>query len=135
MKQHAILIVEDDPEVAEVLQAVCTNCGYTAVTTGDPQQARTAFEAVQPICVLLDLGLPDVHAGLSLLRQIREDFGRDAVIIVITGHTAREVHEEVWASGADHVITKPLRADALVRILEPDGAPPAQAARLDGTAP
>lgn len=134
MKPHTILIVEDSPEVARVLQSVCESCGYSAVTASDAALARATFETVQPICVLLDLGLPDVDSGLSLMRELRSEFGRDAVIIVITGHTERDVHEEVWASGADHLITKPLRAEALQRILEPGSVPPPPAAQFDGKA-
>jgi DNA-binding response OmpR family regulator len=128
--RHAILIVEDDPEVASILETLCEYCGYRPILATDAKQAGAVFTTERPLCVLLDLGLPDVESGLNLLRRLRAEFAREAVIIVITGHTEREVHQDVWSAGADHVITKPLRADTLVRILEPERTGPPSVAEL-----
>jgi DNA-binding response OmpR family regulator len=119
---HSVLIVEDDAEVASVLLSVVEHGGYHAVVADSPASARSAFQIHRPLCVLLDLGLPDVRSGIDLLLTLRREFGHEAVIIVVTGHTAKEIHEEVWAAGADHLITKPMRAETLARILEPESS-------------
>jgi two-component system, OmpR family, response regulator VicR len=106
-----ILIVEDDREIAELIETYLKREGF------DPVQARSAEEAIlelaarAPDLLLLDLGLPGAD-GLELLRAFRERSRAPAIIV-----SARESDEDKVAGlglGADDFVTKPFSPKVLV---------------------
>ncbi len=72
---------------------------------------------VGPQYVLLDIGLPgmDGHEVARRLRQ--EEYGRDAVLIAITGYGQEEDKRRSKEAGFDHHLTKPIDHDALITLL------------------
>ena len=124
-----ILVVEDDPTMAEVLVAYLRRAGYRTEWTGDGSEALLLWQRTQPDVVILDLMLPGA-SGLELLRRRRADADQAAVIIL----SARGEEEDRLIgleTGADDYVVKPfsprevvLRVEALLR----------RAERLSGTA-
>lgn len=109
-----ILIVEDDPDVAELLVTVCDAEGWTAEVAPDGLEGLIRLGSGDVDLVLLDLMMPDV-SGLRVLQQLFEEGGGslDVPVIVVTGSTvgadsAREV------LGAQDVFEKPFEVDELV---------------------
>ena len=110
-----ILLVEDDPHVANVLTAELTAHGYTAqhVTTGN--QARAAVASSGAGLVILDLRLPDVD-GLILCSELKQ--AADVPIIICSGR-AEQVDRVVGLRlGADDFIAKPFDIDELLARIE-----------------
>jgi DNA-binding response OmpR family regulator len=106
MNHSAVLIVEDDPDVAELYRRVLQASGFTSeiLITGEAALARLA--ATVPEVVLLDLNLPPQVSGRDVLQHIRADARLAAVrIIVVTGHPelADTIREQ-----ADLVLLKPV---------------------------
>ncbi|HUA09373.1 MAG TPA: response regulator transcription factor [Candidatus Acidoferrales bacterium] len=98
-----ILIVEDEPQIGEVLAGYLQADGFVAVVRGTYAQAIEALEQGRPDLLLLDVTLPD-GSGLDILRRVRE---REIPAIVVTGR-ADEVDRIVGLEiGADDYITKP----------------------------
>ena len=69
---NTILVVEDDPELQEVLAMNLQNAGYRAVRAGTVRQAEAVINATLPQMVLLDWMLPDTP-GLSFARRMRAE--------------------------------------------------------------
>ena len=97
----AILVVEDDPSVREMLALVLDGEGYRTTTVEDgPRALELAVRgAVRPDLVVADYNLPNGLNGQQAVAGLREAFNHDGPAIILTGdisdrHTLREIAEE-----------------------------------------
>lgn len=98
-----IVIVEDEPQIGEVLAEYLRAEGFTAAVCTTVAAATAMLEASRPDLLLLDVSLPD-GSGLDILRQVRD---RGIPAIVVTARAA-EVDRIVGLEiGADDYVTKP----------------------------
>jgi len=99
-----ILIVDDDPDLRELMADYLKNSGYEVSVSGDGNEMRMALEEQAIDLLTLDLMLPG-EDGLSLLRWIREQNGPPVIIVSARGdETDRIVGLEM---GADDYLAKP----------------------------
>ena len=116
-RQPQILIVDDDPIVADSLAEFMEHEGYTALTAGDGHDAlgvieESASNGHEPIgLVVTDLNMPRCN-GIELLKTIRKKHPH-LVVIVITGFGKIETAVEAVRLGASDYLTKPLVDDEL----------------------
>lgn len=99
-----VLVVEDDREIAEMLELYLRHDGHQTERAADGESALQLFRAARPDLVLLDVGLPKLD-GLEVLRRVRAA-GRTPVVML----TARseEIDEILGLGlGADSYLTKP----------------------------
>jgi two-component system OmpR family response regulator/two-component system response regulator QseB len=115
-----ILVVEDDPLLADGLQAGLKQAGFDADRAQDGIEADLALTSHSYAAVLLDLGLPRLD-GLALLKKLRARSDRVPVLI-LTARDAIEQRIQGLDSGADDYVVKPVdlgelaaRLRALVR--------------------
>ncbi len=106
-----VLVVDDDPALAEMLGIVLRQEGFTPSFCGDGAKALDAFHAVQPDVVLLDVMLPGMN-GIEICRAIRKESGVPIVMLTARSDTAEVV--EGLESGADDYIVKPFKPKELV---------------------
>jgi two-component system phosphate regulon response regulator OmpR len=100
-----ILIVDDEPDLREVLEEYFVAQGYTALSAESASAAR-ALAAAHPVdLALLDIAMPG-EDGLSLARHLRERYGKLAIIMLTAAGTVvdRVVGLEI---GADDYVSKP----------------------------
>ncbi len=112
MPRGSILVVDDELEIREGLEALLTSVGFQ-VTLAETAAAGLLRLEEQPYdLVLLDVSLPD-HNGLDLLREIKQ---RDAnlAIILITAFGSIDMARAAFKSGAQDYITKPWSNDELI---------------------
>jgi two-component system, OmpR family, KDP operon response regulator KdpE len=110
-----VLIVEDDPNIVDLIRSNLAVRGFDTFVSTDGSKALTLLETEQPDMVLLDLMLPEVD-GFELCRQIRE---RSPVAIIVVSARGGE-RDKVTAlnMGADDYMTKPFGIEELLaRIL------------------
>ena len=101
------LVIDDNPLIVELLQAVLELDGYTVVTAGDGEQALRQWEAEQPDIVLLDIDLPGMD-GYEVCRRLRQRDPLHTTAIMMLTARASEVDELRGRSlGADDYMTKP----------------------------
>jgi DNA-binding response OmpR family regulator len=106
-----VLIVEDDEDIAEVLQRSLRLEGYEARIAGDGVTALDEAHVFAPDLVILDLGLPRLD-GIEVAKRLRE--GGDIPILVLTARDAVESRVEGLDSGADDYLVKPFERDELL---------------------
>ena len=115
MKQRPrILIVEDEPAIAELIAVNLQHGGFDAVVAQDSVTAQRALDAALPDVILLDCMLPG-KSGLSLARHWRkQERTRDIPIIMLTARG--DEHDKVAGldAGADDYITKPFSTQELL---------------------
>jgi len=109
-----VLVVEDDEEIAQVLQRSLRLEGYEVKLAHDGQQALDVAVAFNPDLVVLDLGLP-VLDGIEVAKRLRA--GDDVPILMLTARDAVESRVEGLDSGADDYLVKPFeRQELLARL-------------------
>ena len=115
MKQPPrVLIVEDEPAIAELITVNLQHGGFLAVVVQDSVTAQRELDAVLPDVILLDWMLPG-QSGLSLARHLRKQERTKAVPIIML--TARGDEPDKVAgldAGADDYITKPFSTQELL---------------------
>jgi two-component system, OmpR family, KDP operon response regulator KdpE len=110
-----VLIVEDDPNIVDLIRANLAVRGFDTLVSSDGSKALTLLETEQPDMVLLDLTLPEVD-GFELCRQIREQ--SDVAIIVVSARGGERDKVTALNVGADDYMTKPFGIEELLaRIL------------------
>jgi two-component system response regulator MtrA len=106
-----VLVVDDDPALAEMLGIVLRTEGFEPSFVSDGDRALTAFRATRPDLVLLDLMLPGTD-GIDVCRQIRAESGTPIVMLTARGDTVDVVLG--LECGADDYIVKPFKPKELV---------------------
>lgn len=106
-EKPTLLIVEDDPDVAEMLAAYFNVQGYHALTAEDGEGAVRSCRAHHPDVIILDIRLPDFD-GYEVARQLRTNQRTlDIPIIFLTERRHRSDRLQGLELGADDYITKP----------------------------
>ena len=110
----SVLIVEDDRNIAELLQMYLEKEGYAVTTAGDGGKGLQKFRAIKPDLVLLDEMMPVMDA-LTVCRNIRAEATTPIIMLTAKGETDDKV--QGLKSGADDYITKPFEMkEVLARI-------------------
>ena len=106
-----VLVVDDDPALAEMLGIVLRGEGYEPVLCAHGDQALAAFREHRPDLVLLDLMLPGTD-GIDVCRSIRAESG--VPIVMLTAKTDTVDVVVGLESGADDYVVKPFKPKELV---------------------
>ena len=106
-----ILVVDDDPAIAEMLSMVLQREGFDTVVVGDGLEAVAAASRENPDLILLDLMLPGM-GGVDVCRNVREE--STVPIIMLTAKTDTVDVVLGLESGADDYVTKPFKPKELV---------------------
>ena len=111
---QTVLIVEDDHNIAELLQMYLEKEGYAVVRAGDGGEGLAKFRSVKPDLVLLDVMMP-VMDGWAVCKAIRSDSQTPIIMLTAKGETNDKVTG--LRAGADDYITKPFEMkEVLARI-------------------
>jgi DNA-binding response OmpR family regulator len=106
-----VLVVDDEPKIAQLARDYLEHAGFAVLTAGDGATALHAIGTRHPDLVVLDLGLPGVD-GLDVLRTVRRTASTPIVVL-----TARDTEVDTLLGlelGADDYITKPFSPRELV---------------------
>lgn len=109
-----ILIIEDEPEIAGLIQRSLENEGFTCRVERDGKQGLSAFYAQAPDLIILDLMIPELD-GLEVCARIRQKPGsKDPYILMLTAR-GEEIDRVIGLStGADDYMVKPFSPRELV---------------------
>jgi len=107
-----ILVVDDDTAGLDLRRVILERQGHRIFSAGNAARARTLFAEVQPDCVILDLRLPELAAGLSLIGEFRSA-SQEVRIIVLSGWPL-DLDGRPEAQMVNLVLAKPIRTAVLV---------------------
>ncbi len=107
----SILVVEDEPSIAEVVGLYLGRAGYDVRTVGDGLAALDEIERLEPDLIVLDLMLPRLD-GLEVTRRVRAC--SDTPIIMLTARKSEVDRIAGLEMGADDYVVKPFSAQELV---------------------
>lgn len=106
-----VLVVDDDPALAEMLTIVLRGEGFETAVVGDGARALPAVREIRPDLVLLDLMLPGMN-GIDVCRAIRAESGVPIVMLTAKSDTVDIVLG--LESGADDYVVKPFKPKELI---------------------
>lgn len=106
-----IVVVEDDADIRQLLEAELTDAGFEVEAYPTGIQGLSAIREEEPDLVILDLGLPDV-SGQEIARRIRRT--SEFPIIILTAADEIGTKVEMLNSGADDYLAKPFHSEELL---------------------
>jgi len=116
-RSRRILVVDDFPNSATTLAKLLRQDGYEVRTAEDGLEALAVAESFQPDVVVLDIAMPRLN-GHDAARKIREQpWGKDTVLIALTGWGQRQDRRRTKEVGFDAHLTKPVNYKALAELL------------------
>ena len=112
-----ILIVDDEPAVADLIEAVLVGEGYTVAIARDGAQGLLLARDWRPDLILMDVMLPGVDGGTAI-RRLKSDpeTAEIPIVAMSAGRTIRRQSDEL--SEADAALAKPFDIDALLAQVE-----------------
>jgi DNA-binding NtrC family response regulator len=110
-KRITVLLVDDDPEIAQVVSNFLPPENYRIEVVGDGTLVLATVRHVRPDVILLDVHLPSV-SGLELLRRIKSEF-EEIPVIIVSGYVSTGNAIEAMKEGAFEYLTKPFRMAVL----------------------
>jgi PAS domain S-box-containing protein len=113
-----VLVAEDNADAAESLVRLLRLNGHDVQAAYDGRQAIAEAEKFKPTVALLDIGLPDL-TGYDVARHVRsQDWGKEMVLVALTGWGQEEDKRRTREAGFDQHIVKPVDPMLLLKMLE-----------------
>lgn len=130
-RRGTVLVVDDEPTIAEVVARYFDRAGYRTHRAGDGPSAMRMAEEVSPDLIVLDIMLPGFD-GIEVMRRLHERPGEPVPVILLTARSEEGDRLAGLRRGADDYVVKPFspaelvaRADAVLRRVsraaEPEG--------------
>lgn len=112
--KYKVLLVEDEPNICNLVSTMLENYGYQALVAQTCAMAQTMYASHVPDLVILDLGLPD-RDGMEFLRSVRQD--SLTPIIVLSARSDESDKVNALDAGANDYVTKPFgSAELMARV-------------------
>ena len=107
MSQQNILVIDDEPDIRNLVQEILVDEGYQVRVAEDTNSARKHANKLQPDLVLLDIWMPG-EDGISLLKDWQDNGSVKCPVVMMSGHGTVETAVEATRLGAYDFIEKPL---------------------------
>ena len=108
----AVLIVDDEEVLRNLMVRILTNNGYRAISTESGEKALEIIKNQSMALVITDIVMPGM-SGIELVKSIKTD-KTDLPVLVMTGHGTNNSKSEAISSGADGYITKPFQNTKII---------------------
>jgi CheY-like chemotaxis protein len=117
-RRGRVLIVEDNPDAAEMLRELLVFHGHLAVVAGDGRDALKLASTFAPELVFCDVGLPDID-GYALAPALRAALAPKWMrLVAVTGYAGAEERARAHAAGFDEHLIKPVDLVTLEEVVE-----------------
>ena len=117
MSAPYILVVDDEPDIRNLVQEILEDEDYEVATAKNGETARAALRSRKPELVLLDIWMPDLD-GITLLKEWAEGEGLPCPVVMMSGHGTVETAVEATQLGAYDFLEKPLSLAKLLLTVE-----------------
>jgi diguanylate cyclase (GGDEF)-like protein len=107
-----ILIVDDKPDVRELVREFMRQAGFVAESAASVDDALALLSSAPFDVVITDIEFPDGKGGLDLTQVVKKDHRAD--VIVMTGYSHNYSYEEAVSRGASDFVIKPFRTEELL---------------------
>ena len=109
-----ILLVDDEPDIIEILRYNLSQEGYNIITSNDGQSAINKTEKYHPHLIIMDVMMPNMD-GIEACSIIRKNPKfNDTIIMFLTARGEDYSHVAAYDAGADDYVTKPIKPKVLL---------------------
>ena len=112
-----ILLVDDDPDIRDTIQAAFESRGFDTILAQDGNQGLALAEVEEPDLVVLDMMMPK-RSGFLVLERIRQKFGKPMPVIMITANEGTRHRAYAEMLGVHQSLRKPFPMDQLLDCVE-----------------
>jgi two-component system OmpR family response regulator len=117
VKAARILVIDDEPEITEIVEAFLVNAGYQVKVENSPTKGLTQAKEFRPDLILLDIMMPGTD-GYQVCNRIKEDPTMAATpVIFLTGKDTKDDQGRSFQVGGDMFIKKPFSCERLLEIV------------------
>ena len=116
MKPH-VLVVDDEPQIRELLSVYLKRHGYTVSTAATSTETLRRVAEAPVDLVVLDIGLAE-EDGLALLSSLKSDHPKLRVVMLTGMGFVEDLLQEAHAKGADGYVSKVLPLDELLLAIQ-----------------
>ncbi|HOW28440.1 MAG TPA: response regulator [Elusimicrobiota bacterium] len=109
-KKKRILVVDDDPQISDLITEFCQDSGYDAKAVNNSEAALAVAQAWEPDLITLDLEMPGKD-GLKILSEVRHCEQTKNIPVVIISVVAKEIPSSIET--VQGLFTKPIKFNAL----------------------
>jgi DNA-binding response OmpR family regulator len=112
--EASLMIVDDDPQVLEILDHTLRPLGFNLTLLSDPRNFWKTLESTEPELLILNIEMPDWN-GVELCQVLRNDLRWNKLpVVFLSAHTDAATIRQVFAAGADDYLSKPVTPTELV---------------------
>jgi two-component system OmpR family response regulator len=112
-----ILVVDDEPEITEIVDAFLTTAGYEVAVENTANGGIQRAKTFRPHLILLDIMMPGMD-GYAVCNQLKQDMKTaDIPVVFLTGKDAREDQGRSFKAGCDLFVKKPFSCERLLDIV------------------
>ncbi len=130
MHHQRILIVDDEPQLVELVQMRLEASGYEVLSAVDGQEGLKKARDEQPDVIILDLMLPKLN-GYEVCTLLKQDARYQHIpIVILTAKTQQKDEALAMDCGADAYLRKPFKAEEMLEAIQkfiPGGSTPKEA--------
>jgi len=115
---HKILVIDDEPEITDIVKAFLSNAGYEVMIENSPVNALEKAKKFKPHLILLDIMMPfmDGYEVCAALKKQPESAG--IPVLFLTGKDASDDGGRVFDSGGDLFVKKPFSCERLLQMVK-----------------
>jgi DNA-binding response OmpR family regulator len=117
-KCHKILVIDDEPEITEIIKAFLCGAGYDVLIENSSVMGVEKAKLYKPDLIILDIMMP-VMDGYEVCANIRKDMELAGIpILLLTGKDSHEDGGKSFKSGADLYVKKPFSCERLLQMVK-----------------
>jgi DNA-binding response OmpR family regulator len=117
VKAAKVLVIDDEPEITEIVEAFLENAGYKVAVENAPGNGIARAKEFKPDLILLDIMMPGTD-GYQICNKIKEDPALAATpVIFLTGKDTKDDSGKSFQVGGDMFIKKPFSCERLLEIV------------------
>ena len=117
MKTAKILVIDDEPQITEIIEAFLTNAGHEVYVNNNSIEGIKRAKEISPDMILLDIMMPDAD-GYSVCNELKnEPSTADIPVVFLTGKDRNDDMGRSFKAGGDMFIKKPFSCERLLEIV------------------
>jgi DNA-binding response OmpR family regulator len=115
---NRVLVIDDEPEITEIIKAFLSNAGYNVEIENSPIEGLEKSKSFKPDVILLDIMMP-VMDGYDVCGQLKKDPQTSHIpVLFLTGKDAKDDNGMSFQSGGDLFIKKPFSCERLLNMVK-----------------
>jgi len=115
LRGRRVLVVDDDPDIAQLLEVLLTDLGFVVDLLGDAEVAIDSVMREPPDVLLIDVELPGL-SGNAAAYKLRAQ-GYRGQIVTLSANASADARDASLHAGANHYLTKPLELERFVAVM------------------